>query len=125
MSGVSYGGIQTLLTAEKGAGIRAFVAFSPGAMSWDKHPELRARLLRAEEKAQRPIFLIQAEGDYSTGPYSVLGAYLSKKGGLNRAKLYPKFGSSNQEAHGVFATRPAGIDVWQANVLSFLSDAMK
>ena len=55
MSGVSYGGIQTLLTAEKGAGIRAFVAFSPGAMSWGKHPDLGPRLLKAERKARRPI----------------------------------------------------------------------
>ena len=125
MSGVSYGGIQTLLTAEKGAGVRAFVAFSPGAMSWDKHPDLRARLLKAEQKAQRPIFLIQAEGDYSTSPYSVLGSYLSVKGGRNKAKLYPKFGNSNQEAHGVFATRTTGISIWQADVLSFLNDAMK
>ncbi|HEV8481975.1 MAG TPA: prolyl oligopeptidase family serine peptidase [Blastocatellia bacterium] len=125
MSGVSYGGIQTLLTAEKGAGIRAFVAFSPGAMSWDKHPDLRVRLLKAEQKAQRPIFLIQAEGDYNTGPYSVLGSYLLEKGGRNKAKLYPKFGNSKQEAHGVFATRPAGISIWQADVLAFLNDAMK
>ncbi|HEX3727119.1 MAG TPA: prolyl oligopeptidase family serine peptidase, partial [Pirellulales bacterium] len=29
MSGVSYGGIQTLLSAEKGLGIRAFVPFAP------------------------------------------------------------------------------------------------
>ena len=29
VSGVSYGGIQTLLTAEKGLGVRAFVSFAP------------------------------------------------------------------------------------------------
>jgi len=125
MSGVSFGGIQTLLTAEKGVGIRGFVAFAPAAMSWHGFPDLRARLLRAEEKAERPIFLIQAEGDYNTGPYEMLGTYLLKKGGLNKAKLYAKFGSTNQEAHGVFATRAPGISIWQADVLSFLSMAMK
>ena len=31
MTGISFGGIQTLLTAEKGLGIRAFVAFAPAA----------------------------------------------------------------------------------------------
>ena len=34
VSGCSYGGIQTLITAEKGLGVRAFVPFAPGAMSW-------------------------------------------------------------------------------------------
>jgi len=125
MSGVSFGGIQTLLTAEKGLGIRGFVAFAPAAMSWNSFPDLRARLLRAEEKAERPIFLIQAEGDYNTGPYETLGTYLLKKGGMNRAKLYPKFGTTNQEAHGGFATRALGIKVWQEDVLSFLRAALK
>jgi carboxymethylenebutenolidase len=125
MSGVSFGGIQTLLTAEKGAGIRGFVAFAPAAMSWNSFPDLRARLLRAEEQAQRPIFLIQAEGDYNTGPYEMLGTYLLKKGGLNKAKLYAKFGSTNQEAHGAFATKVPGISIWQADVLSFLRTALK
>ena len=125
MSGVSFGGIQTLLTAEKGLGIRAFVAFAPAAKSWNSFPDLRLRLLRAEERAQRPIFLIQAEGDYNTGPFTTLGTYLLKKGGLNTGKLYAKFGNSNQEAHGAFATKPEGINIWQADVLSFLNAAMK
>ena len=125
MSGVSFGGIQTLLTAEKDLGIRAFVAFAPAAMSWNSFPDLRARLLKAEEKAQRPIFLIQAEGDYNTGPYAMLGLYLQKKGGLNKAKLYPKFGNSNQEAHEAFAAKTAGIEVWQVEVIAFINAALK
>jgi dienelactone hydrolase len=125
MSGVSFGGIQTLLSAEKDLGIRAFVAFAPAAMSWKSFPDLRARLLKAEEKAKRPIFLIQAEGDYNTEPYGMLGLYLQKKGGLNRAKLYPKFGNSNQEAHGAFATKHAGIEIWQADVIAFIDAALK
>ena len=116
MSGVSYGGIQTLLTAEKGLGIRAFVPFAPAAMSW-ANTELQARLKEAIKNASgpnlldhginnasAPIFLIQAKGDYNLGPYEVLGDILKKRGGLNGAKLYPRFGETNQEAHGVFAT---------------------
>src|SRR6266540_3375655 len=34
MSGVSYGGIQTLISAGKGMGVRAFIPFAPAAMSW-------------------------------------------------------------------------------------------
>ena len=36
VSGVSYGGIQTLITAEKGLGVRGFISFAPGAMSFAK-----------------------------------------------------------------------------------------
>jgi dienelactone hydrolase len=125
MSGVSFGGIQTLLTAERGFGIRAFVAFAPAAMSWNSFPDLRARLLRAEREAREPIFLIQAQGDYNTEPYELLGAYLIRKGGLNRARLYARFGNSNQDAHAVFATKAAGIAVWQTDVLSFIDAVLK
>src|SRR4051812_29060432 len=46
VSGVSYGGIQTLITAEKGLGVRGFVAFAPGAMSFAS-PALRERMRAA------------------------------------------------------------------------------
>ena len=119
MAGVSYGGIQTLLTAEKGLGISAFVAFAPGAMSW-RNDLLRERLLDAVKAAKAPLFLIQAANDFSTGPSEVLGPAVEAKGPPNRAKLYPEFGSSHLEAHAAFATRTAGTEIWGADVLSFL-----
>lgn len=122
VTGVSYGGIQTILTAEKG--IRAFVPFAPAAMSW-VNLQLRERLLDAIRKAQSPIFLIQAEGDYSTGPSELLGGYLNQKGGLNKAKLYPRFGTTQQDAHSRFATTCQGIEIWGKDVLAFLKSAMK
>ena len=51
MSGVSFGGIQTLLAAEKQSGVRAFVAFAPGAMSWRWVTGLDRRLEEAAERA--------------------------------------------------------------------------
>ena len=124
MSGLSFGGIQTLLAAEKGLGIRAFVAFSPAAMSWNGVPLLHDRLSRAEQHAKPPIFLIQAKGDYNLGPYEVLGEYLKTKGGLNRAKLYPQFGPAPADNHGGFATRREGIEIWGGDVLAFLRAAL-
>jgi carboxymethylenebutenolidase len=124
VSGASYGGIQTILTAEKELGVRAFVAFTPAAQSW-ANVLLRERLMSALKKAQLPVFLIQAEGDYSIGPYEVLGSYLNSKGGLNRAKLYPKFGSTPQEAHGRFAIGCEGIEIWGNDVAAFLKAALK
>src|SRR5437868_1676766 len=51
MSGISYGGIQTVLASEKDLGVKAYVPFAPAAMSWAGNPLLRERLLQAVKKA--------------------------------------------------------------------------
>jgi dienelactone hydrolase len=71
MSGVSYGGIQTVLAAERDLGIKAYVPFAPGAMSWQGLPELHDRLLQAVKHTHAPMFLLQAENDYNLGPSEV------------------------------------------------------
>jgi dienelactone hydrolase len=118
MTGISYGGIRTILTAEKGLGIRAFLPFAPAAQSWN--PVLAERLKEAIRKARGPIFVIQAENDYSLEPSKVLGAELEKKGPPNRARIYPAFGTTTQQGHGAFGSRAAGIAVWSADLLAFL-----
>jgi dienelactone hydrolase len=72
LSGCSYGGIQTLLIGEHDLGVRALVPFAPGAMSWDQNLPLRERLTRTVDLAKAPVFLIQAENDYSLAPSQVL-----------------------------------------------------
>jgi dienelactone hydrolase len=71
MTGISFGGIQTILTAEKGLGVRAFLPFAPAAQSWN--PVLADRLKRAVRQARALIFIIQAQNDYSLDPSKVLG----------------------------------------------------
>ena len=124
VAGISYGGIQTLLAAEKGLGARAFIAFSPAAMSWAGNPPLRERLLVAVQKSSAPIFLLQAANDYNLGPLELLGDALKQKGGRNRAKLYPVFGNKDdpRDGHGGFAVR--GSEVWGADVLEFVQAAL-
>jgi carboxymethylenebutenolidase len=119
MSGASFGGIQTIWTAEQDPGVRGYVPFAPAAESWGNH-QLQYRLIQALNVAQPPVFLIQAEGDYSIGPYELLGRYLRGKGGLNTARLYPKFGATPEEAHWTFATQSAGIGIWGEDVLAWL-----
>jgi hypothetical protein len=92
-------------------------------MSW-ANIQLRKRLQTAVENAQPPIFLLQAEGDYSIGPYEVLGTYLNTKGGLNKATLYPKFGNTEAEAHHDFVVKCQGVAIWGDDVLAFLKTAM-
>jgi carboxymethylenebutenolidase len=123
MTGISFGGIQTILSAEKGLGIRAFLPFSPAAQSWN--PVLAERLKRAVRRAPAPIFIIQAQNDYSVEPAKVLGSELEKKGSPNHAKIYPAFGSTVQDAHWGFGSRREGIAVWAPDVETFLEATMK
>jgi dienelactone hydrolase len=122
ITGVSYGGIQTLVSAERIPGVRGFVSFAPAAMSW-KMTVLRERLLQAIKNAKAPIFLLQAANDYSTGPVEVLGKAIEKKGPPNRAKLYPAFGpmGNHQMGHGSFATWNIGTEIWGPDVLAFIN----
>jgi carboxymethylenebutenolidase len=122
MSGVSFGGIQTVLAAEADAGAGAYVPFAPAAMAWDSSPQLRERLLRAVQGAARPMFLLQAENDYSLGPSEVLGAELHHKGEPNRSRIYPPYGETPHSGHGGFACD--GTDVWGDDVRAFLDVAL-
>jgi dienelactone hydrolase len=122
ITGCSYGGIQTLLTAEKDVGVRAFIPFAPGAMSW-ANTRLQEREQQAVRSAKSPLFLIQAKNDYSTGPSEVLGPLVKSRGGINRAKLYPAFGTTPAEGHGGFACSEAGITIWGPDVIEFLKAA--
>ena len=121
MTGISYGGIQTLLTAEKDPGIRAYLPFTPGAESWGNQ-WLRQRLITAVQNEKAPMFLIQAKGDYSLGPTTSMGPLLAAKGDAARwkSKLYDKFGCTNQDAHGRFSSKCDGIAIWSADVLKFI-----
>lgn len=122
VTGCSYGGIQTLLTAERGLGVSAFIAFAPAAMSWG-NDELRNRLLTAVRAARAPVFLIQAENDYDLGPSQVLGPVIRAQGPLNRAKIYPAFGTTHPEGHFGFACWEEGIAIWGPDALEFLAQA--
>ena len=126
MSGVSYGGIQTLVSAENIAGVRGFISFAPAAMSWKMVP-LRERMLTAIRNARAPIFLLQAANDYSTGPSEVLGPAIRKRGPPNMAKLYPAFGADDDhpKGHGAFATWNIGIDIWSTDVMKFINAIIK
>jgi len=123
MSGVSFGGIQTLLAAEKGLGVRAFVAFAPGAMSWRWVTGLDARLEQAVQHAQAPVLIVQAQNDFNLGPSQVLGPLL-EKAGKGRAVVFPPFGTTEQQGHGAFACRAEGTNVWGPTVLAVFKQAL-
>lgn len=123
VSGCSYGGIQTLLAGERDLGIKALVPFAPGAMSWEQNQPLQDRLIRAVDLAKAPVFLIQAENDYSLGPSRVLSKEANKKQKTFQSKIFPTFGSSHQEGHWGFCS--SATRVWGPDVLAFLEAQMK
>jgi len=118
ISGCSYGGIQTLLAGEHPLGAKALVPFAPGAMSWEHNPWLGDRLLHAVAHAQAPIFLLQAENDYSLAPSHQLSKEAKKRGIDFQSKIYPAVGNSHQDGHWKFCT--TAMNVWGDDVLEFL-----
>jgi carboxymethylenebutenolidase len=122
VSGCSFGGIQTLLTAEKGLGARAFIAFAPAAQSWENGP-LDQLLESAVKNAKAPVFILQAKNDYSTQPAEVLGKIAKAHGG--QARVYSAFGHTPQEGHWDFATTSPGIAAWGPDVLQFIEAAFR
>ena len=122
ITGVAYGGLQSLLAAEKGLDLRACIAFGPGAISWS-NGEIRQRAIAAVQRMNVPVFLIQAENDYTLGPSNVLGPIISNKGGANRTKIYPAFGTTHAEGQFGFACWEEGIKIWGNDFLDFLKAA--
>jgi carboxymethylenebutenolidase len=117
--GASFGGIQTILAAERGAGYRAAVDCSGGAESWMRSQDLRVRLTTAARKSTIPVFFLQAANDYDLTPNRVLSAEVRKAGKFTENKIYPAFGSGakGQEGHK-FCSR--GTDIWGPDVLKFI-----
>ena len=123
ISGCSLGGIQTLLAGEADLRVRALVPFAPGAMSWEQNQPLQELLIHAVDLAKVPVFLIQAENDYSLSPSRVLSKEANKKHKDFQSKVYPAFGSGHQEGHWGFCS--SATDVWGTDVLVFLEAKMK
>lgn len=122
VTGCSYGGIQTMLAAERGAGYRAAVAMSPGAESWNGSKPLQDRLIKAVSGINVPVFLIHPEKDVSVAPgYALAQEFLR----LNKAyalKIYPPFGPVDEQGHCFGGAK--GFHWWANDVLSFLGNAL-
>jgi dienelactone hydrolase len=115
--GSSFGGTVSLLAGARGGGAGCVVDFAGAAMNWERTPALRETMRAAVRALQVPIFLIQAENDYSTAPTRELAAELARLGKPHQARVYPPFGLTADEGH-VFARD--GALVWGDEVRAFL-----
>ncbi|HTE85932.1 MAG TPA: prolyl oligopeptidase family serine peptidase [Dehalococcoidia bacterium] len=118
--GCSYGGIETLFAAERGAGFKAAVALSPAAESWDGNASLRARLVQAADNVNIPIFLIHPEKDVSVAPGYAIAQELQKDGKPYKFTIYPPFGTDVQNGHCF-----GGADrIWGRDAVQFLNQVL-
>jgi carboxymethylenebutenolidase len=121
VAGCSFGGIETLLTAERAIpGLRAAVDFAGASMSWADNPRLQERLLHSVEAAKVPVFFVQAQNDFNTAPSTILSEAMRAKKLPYRVHIFPPFGTTPQQGHGMFCMR--GMGVWGDEVLQFLRD---
>ena len=79
-------------------------------------------MVRAVRKATIPILFIQAENDYDLGPSRTLAGELERLGKSHKLVIFPPYGHTHKEGHGVFCER--GGNVWGSEVFSFLEGAM-
>ena len=120
-AGNSFGGIEAVLGAERGAYCAA-VDGSGGAESWAQAPALQAFMVRTVRNARAPIFFFQAENDYDLSPSRILSAAMKDAGKTAEVKIYPPYGTSASDGHS-FAY--LGGTVWGDDVFRFLSQHCK
>ena len=120
--GHSFGGSLTVLMAEREPNLRAVVVFSGAGYSFDRSPELRARLLAAVDHISAPVFFIHAENDYSLSSGKVLDARREQIGKPHRLKIYPPIGHTVDDGHDFLHL---GVNIWEPDVFAFLDENMR
>lgn len=121
VAGCSFGGIQTILMAEQGLGIRAAIDFAGAAQTWKEAPDLRDRLIKAVRHAEMPVLFIQAENDYDLAPSRTLAGEMEKANKPHAIQIFPHFGKTAQDAHE-FCVH--GGEIWADKVFSYLAEVM-
>ena len=114
--GHSFGGILTILGAERGnycAGIDA----AGGAMNWNESQDLQQTMMAAASRAKSPIFFLQADNDYTTIPSRVLSNVMRKYQKPFQLKMYPPVGKTHADAHNFAYTGGA---TWAEDIFKFL-----
>jgi dienelactone hydrolase len=116
VAGNSFGGIETVLGAERGSYCAA-VDSAGGAQSWADAPELQSLMTRAVRHSKVPIFFFQAANDYDLAPSKTLSEAMKEAGKSFEVKIYPAYGTSVQDGHtfGYF-----GSSIWARDVFEFL-----
>jgi dienelactone hydrolase len=122
LAGCSFGGIQTLLAAERDLGLRAAINFAGGAIIWARTAPLQERMKRAARSARVPVFFLQAANDFDTAPSRILSEEMRRAGRPTRMKIFPPNGKTAMEGHSFCQGGPQ--PPWGPDVLAFLRETM-
>jgi dipeptidyl aminopeptidase/acylaminoacyl peptidase len=119
VAGCSYGGIQTLLGAERNVGYKAAISMSPAALSWAHNSFLQKRLIQSLQEINIPVLLLQPARDASLEPSRVLGAEAARLGKSLTTKVYPDTGPEDERGHCFGGAK--GMHVWAEDAKAFLA----
>jgi dienelactone hydrolase len=119
--GWSFGGIVTTLAAARGPRFAAVVVQAPGALNWDRSPELRAALTKAATRIVVPIQCAVAENDRTME--SARAICKRAHGTPAELKVYPPFTpttlrENSAPGHALFSFQ--GVKIWGPDLLDFL-----
>jgi dienelactone hydrolase len=116
VAGQSFGGIETVLGAEKYAFCAAIDA-SGAAMSWDEAPALQELLKKSAKNSKTPMFLFQAENDFTLAASKDLYKVMIENGKTAEIKIYPPFGKTHFDGHSFTWL---GSSTWFGDVFGFI-----
>ena len=126
VAGCSFGGIQTLIAAEraKEVGFRAAFPISPAALTWERVPEIQERLKRAARQITIPVLLVMPPRDASVEPARVLGDEAARRGrGQFHTKVYPLTMPDSEQVHCFGGAK--GMHNWAGDAVKFFNEAIK
>jgi carboxymethylenebutenolidase len=116
VGGNSFGGIQTILAAEREPFCAAFDG-SGAAESWTQSPALQDLLTRSVRNSRTPVFFFQAENDYNLAPSKTLSVAMKDAGKIAEMKIYPAYGKSADQGHSLTYM---GTAIWFEDAFRFL-----
>jgi dienelactone hydrolase len=119
--GHSFGASLTLLLADRDSTVRAVVAFAPAGLSWNRSPELRARLTTAVERMPMHALFLHARNDYSIDGGIELAAAMRRQGRPGRVTIYPAVGRTPDDGHDFIHLQ---VQDWEPGVFAFLDSLL-
>jgi carboxymethylenebutenolidase len=126
VAGCSFGGIQTLLAAERAStvGFKAAFPISPAAQTWAASPLMQERLKKAVAQIDVPVLLIMPPRDASLEPARVLGAEAARIGKKQfRTVIYPPTMPEGEQTHCFGGAK--GFHNWAKDAVDFFNGALK
>lgn len=118
VAGCSFGGIVSVLAAERGDQFGAAIDFAGASMTWARNESLRERMKQAVRRAKVPIFFVQAANDFDTTPTTALAAEMAIAGKPYAQKIFQPHGTTAMQGHAHFCNH--GQSEWGPAVLEFL-----